>query len=214
MGTLVQTARRRRWGLTETFEAETVPLRPCLGRHEGIALGQRLDPLGQPGGAQDRRIDHRIVATRSLGRQDLALPIYGPRSSFLVVLGVEDAAVHGLASPIRAQNPAPRADRACVHGRSGILRVDAELRFRRAVVHRHRGESADAEDCWRRILSLHRPDQYCSVDQGVYGHLTWRNLAMLAAGRGDHAQAARLWRAVLAECPGDREALARLERFP
>ncbi len=31
---------------------------------------------------------------------------------------------------------------------------------------------------------------------------------------GDHAEAAELWRAVLAECPGDREAVARLERFP
>jgi hypothetical protein len=40
--------------------------------------------------------------------------------------------------------------------------------------------------------------------------LTRRNLALLAEERGDHAKAQRLWRAVLAECPGDPEALAKL----
>ena len=34
---------------------------------------------------------------------------------------------------------------------------DAELWFRKAVVHRHRGEPAEAEQCWRRILTLSRP---------------------------------------------------------
>jgi hypothetical protein len=75
---------------------------------------------------------------------------------------------------------------------------------------RHRGESSQAESCWRRILTLRRPEQFCSVDQGIYGHLTRRNLAALAAERGDRAQAEKLWRDVLAECPGDREALAKL----
>ena len=67
-------------------------------------------------------------------------------------------------------------------------------------------------DCWGRILSLKRPDQFCSVDQGIHGHLTRRNLAALAAERGDHAGAGKLWAEVLAECPGDREALKKLER--
>ena len=88
---------------------------------------------------------------------------------------------------------------------------DAELWFRMGVVHRHRGESAEAERCWRRILGLERPDEFCSVDQGILGHLPRRNLAALAAERGDHAEAERLWRAILAECPGDREATAHLE---
>ena len=48
------------------------------------------------------------------------------------------------------------------------------------------------------------------MDQGIYGHLP-RELAALAAERGDHAEAERLWRAILAECPGDREATAHLE---
>ena len=91
---------------------------------------------------------------------------------------------------------------------------DAELWFRKGVVHRHRGESADAERCWRRILDLKRPDQFCSFDQGIYGHVTRRNLAALAAERGDQVEAERLWNDVLAECPGDREAIARLSRLP
>jgi hypothetical protein len=36
---------------------------------------------------------------------------------------------------------------------------DAELWFRKAVVHRYRGESSDADQSWRRILGLKRPDQ-------------------------------------------------------
>jgi tetratricopeptide (TPR) repeat protein len=101
--------------------------------------------------------------------------------------------------------------RACAQGLE-LDPEDAELWFRKAVVHRHRGESSEAERCWRLILKLRRPDQFCSVDQGIYGHLTRRNLAALAAERGDHAETRRLWEAVLAECPGDREALARLGR--
>jgi Flp pilus assembly protein TadD len=91
---------------------------------------------------------------------------------------------------------------------------DAELWFRKAVLHRHRGESLEAEKCWRRILGLHRPDQFCSFDLGIYGHLTRRNLAALSVERGAHAAARRLWTEVLAECPGDREALAKLRCVP
>ena len=69
---------------------------------------------------------------------------------------------------------------------------DAELWFRKGMVHRQRGESSEAEKCWRLILTLKRPDQFCSVDQGIYGHLTRRNLAVLAAERGDHAEVRRL----------------------
>jgi glycosyltransferase involved in cell wall biosynthesis len=87
---------------------------------------------------------------------------------------------------------------------------DAELWFRKAVVHRQRGESREAEQCWRKILTLSRPQKFASVDQGIYGHLTRRNLAVLAKERGDLEQAKRQWRAVLEECPGDREAIRRL----
>jgi tetratricopeptide (TPR) repeat protein len=87
---------------------------------------------------------------------------------------------------------------------------DAELWFRKAVVHRHNGEPANAEQCFRKILTLSRPQKFASVDQGIYGHLTRRNLAVLAMERGDRTEAENQWRAVLAECPGDREALSHL----
>ena len=82
---------------------------------------------------------------------------------------------------------------------------DADLWFRKGMVHRQRGESSEPEKCWRLILTLNRPDQFCSVDRGIYGHLTRCNLAVLAAERGDHAEVRRLWKAILAESPGDRE---------
>ena len=82
--------------------------------------------------------------------------------------------------------------RVCAEGLS-LDPDDAELWYRKAVVHRHRGESSEAEQCWRRILTLSRPDRFCSIDQGIYGHLTRRNLAVLAAERGDRAEAERLW---------------------
>jgi glycosyltransferase involved in cell wall biosynthesis len=88
---------------------------------------------------------------------------------------------------------------------------DAELWFRKAVLHRHQAEPAEAEACWRRILTLRRPEKFASVDMGIYGHLTRRNLAALAAERGDREEEARLWSAVLVECPGDREAKNRLK---
>ena len=54
-------------------------------------------------------------------------------------------------------------------------------------------------------------DRFCSVDQGIYGHLTLRNLAVLAEERGDRPEARRLWSMVLDACPGDAEAMARGE---
>jgi GT2 family glycosyltransferase len=88
---------------------------------------------------------------------------------------------------------------------------DAELLFRKAVVHRHFGQPEEAGQCWRTILTLSRPQKFASVDQGIYGHLTRRNLAALAKERGDLDEAERQWRAVLSECPGDREAIGHLD---
>jgi len=102
----------------------------------------------------------------------------------------------------------PAALNACSEG----LRMDpddAELHFRKAVLHRKADQPAEAEACWRRILTLKRPDQFCSVDQGIYGHLTLRNLAVLAEERGDQAEARRLWRMALDACPGNPETMSR-----
>lgn len=84
---------------------------------------------------------------------------------------------------------------------------DAELLFRKAVLHRRQGEPELAEDCWRRVLATRPPERFASVDAGIYGHLTRRNLARLAEERGDSARAASLWDEVLAERPGDVEGI-------
>jgi len=102
----------------------------------------------------------------------------------------------------------PAALSACSEG----LRLDhddAEPHFRKAVLHRKAHQPTEAEACWRRILTLKRPDQFCSVDQGNYGHLTLRNLAVLADERGDRVESRRLWRMVLDACPGDAKAMSR-----
>ena len=62
---------------------------------------------------------------------------------------------------------------------------DVELLFRQAVLHRQYGDSGRAETCWRRLLSLRPPEKFSSVDTGIYGHLTRRNLARLVEERGD-----------------------------
>ena len=90
---------------------------------------------------------------------------------------------------------------------------DAELLFRKAVVHRLRHETAEAVACWRYVLTLKPPEHFSSVDSGIYGHLTRRNLATLAEEGGNRDEAKRLWSEVLAELPQDataEDALARL----
>ena len=88
---------------------------------------------------------------------------------------------------------------------------DAELLFRKAVALRYLGRTAEAEKCWRTILGLKRPAKFCSVDQGIFGHLTRRNLAIIARERGDKGELRMQWEAILAECPGDPDALRHLE---
>ena len=87
---------------------------------------------------------------------------------------------------------------------------DAELLFRKAVAYRYLGSTMEAEACWRRILGLRRPEKFCSIDQGIYGHLTRRNLALIAIERGDHLEAQVQWQAVLEECPEDPDAMGQL----
>jgi tetratricopeptide (TPR) repeat protein len=102
--------------------------------------------------------------------------------------------------------------RVCAQGLA-VDADDAELLFRQAVLRRNTGDRAGAEASWRRVLTLRRPEKFSSVDIGIYGHLTRRNLAVLAEERGDVATALRLLSEVLAECPGDREALAACDRL-
>ena len=149
------------------------------------------------------RLSARLA--RALGYLERSLAGSAPSDSIVRKLYALIARAHQM------RGDSHGALRTCADGLS-LDPEDAELWFRKAVVHRHRGESTDAETCWRRILTLKRPNQFCSVDQGIFGHLTRRNLAAIATERGDHSEAESLWQAVLAECPGDREATQKLNR--
>lgn len=94
-------------------------------------------------------------------------------------------------------------------GAERLRNAGIEFLVPQGVEHRQRGKSVDAEQSWRRILGLTRPERIASLDMRIYGHLTRRYLEALARERRDIAESGRLWSAVLAECTGDREALAR-----
>ena len=137
---------------------------------------------------QPRRDRHRAARlAEALGYLRRSLSRSAPSDSITRKLFALIARSHQMLGDTAA------ALRTCAEGLS-LEPEDAELLFRKAVVHRHRGESAEAEQSWRRILGLRRPERFASVDMGIYGHLTRRNLAVLAAERGDPDEAARLWR--------------------
>jgi tetratricopeptide (TPR) repeat protein len=121
--------------------------------------------------------------------------------------------LHALIARAHQMLGEPRAALAACAAGLALDPDDAELLFREAIVRRHGGDRDGAARCWRRILALHRPERFASVDMGIYGHLTRRNLAALAEEGGDPAEAARWWDGVLAECPGDPEALAARQRL-
>ena len=107
--------------------------------------------------------------------------------------------------PLHARRPCRGPE--CLHSGPKADPDDAELLFREATARRLLGQDAEAEACWKRILTLRRPERFASVDSGIYGHLTRRNLAIMAEARGDREEARRQWSAVLAECPGDQQAI-------
>ncbi len=102
---------------------------------------------------------------------------------------------------------------ALVAGRS-LAPDDAGLLYSEGLLRRDRGDLEGAESCWRRVLTHSRRDTFSIVSPGVHGHLTRRKLADLAGRRGDVVGATRLWDEVLAECPGDPEAIRARDRLP
>jgi len=172
-----------------------------LARDEAILLEELRDRPGDPfvrfnlGSVAVERRDWPAA----LGHLNASLAASDPADSITRKLYALIARSHQMLGQVDG------ALAACAAG----LRVDpddAELLFREAVVRRNAGDPAGAEACWRRVLTLRRTERFASVDQGIYGHLTRRNLAALAEERGDRAGAARLWAEVLAECPGDPDA--------
>jgi glycosyltransferase involved in cell wall biosynthesis len=145
----------------------------------------------------------RAQWAEALGHLERSLAASAPTDSIVRKLYALISRAHQMRSEF------PEALASCAEGLA-LDPQDAELWFRKAVVHRHSGSPAEAEQCWRRILSLTRPRKFASMDEGIYGHLTRRNLAALARERGDAQEEERQWRAVLAERPGDPEALRQL----
>ena len=59
----------------------------------------------------------------------------------------------------------PAAIKTCSEGLS-FDAEDGELWFRKAVVHRHAGQPGEAEECWRRILTLSPASEVCKCGPG------------------------------------------------
>ena len=78
----------------------------------------------------------------------------------------------------------PAALGACAEG-LGLDPDDAELHFRKAVLHRHAGQSAEAEACWRRILTLGDPTVSAASIRASRPSDLAQPHAVLAEERGD-----------------------------
>src|SRR5262249_14272566 len=62
---------------------------------------------------------------------------------------------------------------------------EAGFWYFRAEVHRQRNESAEAEACWRRVLTLRPARRSYGVDPRMVRRLARRKLAIVLAARGD-----------------------------
>jgi hypothetical protein len=83
--------------------------------------------------------------------------------------------------------------------------------FARGQMHDCLGESAEAERCWRHVLTLVGgvPERMADYDPLFEARRARRGLAALAIQRGDLGEATRLYAAILAVDPDDHEARSR-----
>ena len=152
----------------------------------------------------------------AMEREDPAGALPHLRAS-LAASGPGDSIVrklHALVAQAHQRLGDPRAALEACEAGLAAAPDDAELLFRRGMARRGLGDREGAGADWRRVLEVGRPRRFSSVASGIGGHLARRNLAVLAEERGDVAEAAALWRAVLDECPGDRDASRALARLP
>src|SRR5262249_918511 len=79
--------------------------------------------------------------------------------------------------------------------------------YARGRMHQVLGELEEAERCWKGVLELVRgdPGLFAYCDPRFEALRARRELKALAVARGDHAEAARLNRDMLAHCPEPRE---------
>jgi tetratricopeptide (TPR) repeat protein len=107
----------------------------------------------------------------------------------------------------------------CRRGRALFPR-DAELLFREGVVLQELRRFDEARRAYAEVLGSWEERHFASVDRGLTGFKAHHNLAVMAAERGDLAEAEREWREVVTAAPGYRlgwrglgETLTRQERY-
>ena len=99
----------------------------------------------------------------------------------------------------------------CRRGRALFPR-DAELLFREGVVLQELRRFDEARRAYIEVLGSSEERHFASVDLGLTGFKAHHNLAVMAAERGDLAEAEREWREVVAAAPGYRLGCAGLAR--
>ncbi len=90
---------------------------------------------------------------------------------------------------------------ACQEGR-GYYPDDAQLLFQEGILRRDLGDLPGAEACWVRLLSTTEGPHLASVVEGLRGHKTRHNLAVVYQKQGRSAEAETQWKAALDEEPG------------
>ncbi len=61
---------------------------------------------------------------------------------------------------------------------------DAELLFRKGVLHRLTGDDSTAQACWNKVVTLKPTETFSSYDPAIYGELTRKNLEALRREKG------------------------------
>jgi len=87
---------------------------------------------------------------------------------------------------------------------------EAELLFWEGVLCRETGDPAGAEACWLQVLQARPAEHFAATDAGLKGYRTRHLLALLYREQGKTAEAEKLWRAAVAECPGFADAWRQL----
>jgi tetratricopeptide (TPR) repeat protein len=91
----------------------------------------------------------------------------------------------------------------CQEGRQ-LYPDDRELLFREGVLQQHFHRLQDAERAYLQILQNQDERHFSSIDQGILGHKTRHNLALVYEDMGELARAEAQWRKAVAETPAYR----------
>jgi tetratricopeptide (TPR) repeat protein len=85
-----------------------------------------------------------------------------------------------------------------------LIPLDAELRFRKALLLHETGRLAEAAATYRHLLEHREARHFTSLDRGITGFKARQNLAVVYTDLGESEKAEEQWRQVVAEMPGYR----------